>query len=71
MSEINRFPNYIDFRVGSAAMLIAASVMINGSERPGTSMMKQWLIRRSVRIGSAMLALPDGLLGNESRRETP
>jgi hypothetical protein len=32
------------------AMLTAASVMMRGSGWPGTSMMKQWLIRRSVRM---------------------
>ena len=32
------------------AMLTAASVIISGSGWPGTSMMKQWLIRRDVRM---------------------
>ena len=32
------------------AMLTAASVMISGSGWPGTSMMKQWLMRRAVRM---------------------
>ena len=34
----------------SGTMLTAASVTMSGSASPGTSMMKQWLIRRSVRI---------------------
>ena len=31
-------------------MLTAASVMISGSLWPGTSMTKQWLMRRAVRM---------------------
>ena len=38
------------FASRSGAMLTAASVTISGSGWPGTSMMKQWLIRRSVRM---------------------
>src|SRR5208282_2518142 len=38
------------FASRSGAILTAASVMMRGSGWPGTSMMKQWLIRRSVRI---------------------
>ena len=38
------------FASRSGAMLTAASVMISGSGWPGTSMMKQWLIRRAVRM---------------------
>ena len=62
MSEINRVLDYIDFRVEIRRDVDRCVGMINCSERPGTSMMKQWLIRRSVRISSAMLALPDALL---------
>jgi hypothetical protein len=38
------------FASRSGAMLTAASVMMRGSGCLGTSMMKQWLIRRSVRM---------------------
>ena len=37
------------FSSSVGAMFTAASVMISGAAWPGTSMMKQWLIRRSVR----------------------
>ena len=49
MRKIDRVLQDVDLSSSVGAILIAASVTISGSACAGTSMTKQWLMRRPVR----------------------